>query len=153
MSRKALFPGSFDPVHLGHVYVVKQALNLFDEIIVAIGTNSNKKAMFSMEDRISWLEASFASESGVSIATYEGLTVDFCRQVDAQFILRGLRNATDFQYEKGIAQMNHALYPDIETVFLLTAPELSAINSTIVRDIAKHDGDTSKFVPPGVKIH
>lgn len=152
MAQKALFPGSFDPIHTGHVYVIKRALNLFEEVVVAIGHNANKESMFSLEQRQQWLQDVFEHKAGVIIETYQGLTVDFCRKVDAQFIVRGLRSVADFQYEQAIAQMNRAMYPDIETVFLLTSPELSAINSTIIRDVIRHGGDASMFVPEEVQF-
>lgn len=152
MLRKAVFPGSFDPVTLGHYSIVIQALPLFDEIVVAIGENTNKKYLFNLEQRIEHLKQAFGHISQVSIMSYSGLTVDFCKKIDARFILRGLRNTTDFEYEKAIAQMNKSMAPEIETILLITEPQYSAINSTIVRDIIIHGGNVQNFLPKGVKI-
>lgn len=152
MANRALFPGSFDPFHLGHENLVIRALDLFDEIIVGIGHNTNKQNLFDVETRTGWVKELFAGESRVSVGSYSGLTVDYCRHVDAKYILRGLRNTADYQFEQSIAQMNRALETEIETIFLLTAPEYSAINSTILRDIIRHEGDVSKFVPPAITI-
>ena len=151
MKKIALFPGSFDPFTLGHEAIVKRALPLFDEIIIAIGYNSEKAGFFSVEKRIEWIEQVFAKESKISVASYEGLTVDFCKKTDANFILRGLRNSTDFQYEQTVAQMNKIM-SGIETVLLLTDPELSALTSTVVRDIIRHNGDVSMFVPKEINL-
>ena len=148
----ALFPGSFDPITLGHVDVIKRALPLFDKIVVAIGTNANKKYMFSLEQRMGWIEKSFSGESKIDVVTYEGLTIEFARSVDAQFLLRGLRNPADFEFEKAISNANQKMAPDIETVFLLTSPETSFISSSIVRDVIKNGGDYSVFVPEGVEV-
>ena len=148
----ALFPGSFDPITLGHVDVIKRALPLFDKIVVAIGTNANKKYMFSLEQRMGWIEKSFSGESKIDVVTYEGLTIEFARSVDAQFLLRGLRNPADFEFEKAISNAKQKMAPDIETVFLLTSPETSFISSSIVRDVIKNGGDYSVFVPEGVEV-
>ncbi len=153
MANIAVFPGSFDPITKGHENIVKRALPLFDKVIVAVGVNSSKKYLFSLEQRMEWIKATFNFEPKVSVETYEGLTVRFCLEKQAGFIIRGLRNAGDFQFEKGIAQMNRDLVSGIDTVFLVTAPELSAINSTIVRDIIRNDGDVSKFVPNAIEIN
>jgi pantetheine-phosphate adenylyltransferase len=147
----ALFPGSFDPITLGHVDVIKRALPLFDKIVVAIGINANKKYMFSLEQRMSWIKESFAEESKIEVVTYEGLTIDFARTVGAKFLLRGLRNPADFEFEKAISRANQKMANDIETVFLLTSPETSFISSSIVRDVMRNGGEYSMFVPEVVK--
>jgi len=152
MKTTAVFPGSFDPITKGHESIVKRAAALFDEIVIAIGINSTKEYYFPLEKRIEWLNKVFANEPKVRIEKYEGLTIDFCKKINAKYILRGLRTSADFEFERGIAQMNKAMMPDIETVFILTTPELSAINSTIVRDILKNDGDVSQFVPREVDL-
>lgn len=152
MKRIALFPGSFDPITLGHESLVKRALPLFDEIIIAIGENSEKKYMFSVEQRISWIEKVFQNESKVRVSTYSGLTVNFCRKIGAQFILRGLRTGADFEFERGIGQVNLVLAANIETVFLLTDAEFTPITSSIVREVIRHGGDISRLVPEAVNI-
>ncbi|MGX7668503.1 pantetheine-phosphate adenylyltransferase [Flavobacterium pedocola] len=149
--RKAIFPGSFDPITLGHFDIIKRALPLFDEIVVAIGINAEKKYMFSLEDRQKFIEESFKDEPKVSVITYEGLTIDLCHKLGAQFILRGLRNPADFEFEKAIAHTNRQL-SDIETVFLLTAIDTSHISSSIVRDVIRNGGDYTFLVPQSVKI-
>lgn len=143
----AIFPGSFDPVTIAHVDILKRSLSLFDKVIIGIGTNSTKQPMLSLETRISILEAVFKDESKIEIAPYEGLTIEFCKQVQANYMLRGIRTVSDFEYEKAIAQMNHALEPSIESIFILSNPGYSSISSTIVRDILRHKGDVSKFIP------
>lgn len=152
MKRIALFPGSFDPITLGHESLVKRALPLFDEIVVAIGENSEKKYMFSIEQRISWIENVFQNEPKVRVSTYNGLTVNFCKKIGAQFILRGLRTGADFEFERGIGQVNLLLSNNIETVFLLTDAQFTPISSSIVREVIRHGGDISKLVPDAVKI-
>lgn len=152
MKRIALFPGSFDPITLGHESLVKRALPLFDEIVVAIGENSEKKYMFSIEQRISWIENVFQNEPKVRVSTYNGLTVNFCKTIGAQFILRGLRTGADFEFERGIGQVNLLLSNNIETVFLLTDAQFTPISSSIVREVIRHGGDISKLVPDAVKI-
>ena len=148
----ALFPGSFDPITLGHLDVIKRALPLFDKIIVAIGTNANKNYMFSLEQRMSWIETSFSGENKIEVLTYEGLTIDFAKSVGAQFLLRGLRNPADFEFEKAISLANQKMASDIETVFLLTSSETSFISSSIVRDVIRNGGDYSLFVPDVVIV-
>ena len=150
MEKIAVFPGSFDPVTIGHQAIVKRACKVFDKIIIAIGDNSEKKGYFDIGRRMAWIDKVFASEPKVSVARYTGLTVDFCKEVNATFILRGLRTSADFEFERGIGQMNKKLHPEIETVFLLSAPELTPISSSIVRDILRHGGDVSRFVPAEV---
>ena len=147
----AVFPGSFDPITLGHVDIVERALPLFDKIIVALGRNATKNYMFPESQRVAWLEETFKGESKISIAQYSGLTTKFCSEVGAQFILRGLRNPADFEFEKAIAQTNRKLKGDLETVFLLTSSGLSAISSSIVRDVIRNNGDYQQFVPKAVQ--
>ncbi len=148
--RVAIFPGSFDPITKGHENILRRALPLFDEIIIAIGKNSSKQNYFSLEQREKWIKQVFANEPKVRVESYTGLTIDFCKKVNAGFILRGLRTSADFEFEKSIAQNNNIMAPQIETIFILPIPELSAINSTIVRDIIRNGGDASPFVPKGV---
>lgn len=149
--RRAIFPGSFDPITLGHFDIIKRGVKLFDEVIVAIGVNADKKYMFSLEERKAFIESSFKNEDKVKVVTYKGLTVDFCKDIDAQFILRGLRNPADFEFEKAIAHTNRKL-SKIETVFLLTAAKTSFISSSIVRDVIRNNGDYSKLVPNSVVV-
>jgi len=150
--RKAVFPGSFDPITIGHVDLVKRALPLFDEIIVAIGVNSQKQTLFSVEERKQWIERVFEGEPKVRVDIFEGLTVHFCKKVSAHYILRGLRNASDFDYEKTISQLNHIVGDNVETLFLISKPEFSHISSTIVREIIKGGGNAKPFLPDGVKF-
>ncbi|UAB81375.1 pantetheine-phosphate adenylyltransferase [Marixanthomonas sp. SCSIO 43207] len=146
MTKRAVFPGSFDPITLGHVDIIKRALPLFDEIIIAIGVNAQKKYMFSLEERKHFIETAFNEYESVQVKTYTGLTADFCKAENAQFILRGLRNTADFTYEQTIAQAN-AKVMDVESLFLLASPAVSYISSSIVRDIARNGGDYSALVP------
>lgn len=150
--KQAVFPGSFDPITVGHVDLVKRAIPLFDQVVVAIGTNTQKKYLFSLERRIRWLEDVFASEEKVIIRSYEGLTAHYCKSIGARYMLRGLRNASDFDYEKTISQLNHIVGGDLETVFLISQPQFSHISSTIVREIIKGDGDASPFLPPEISL-
>jgi pantetheine-phosphate adenylyltransferase len=152
MMKRAVFPGSFDPITTGHVDLVRRALPLFDEIIIAIGVNSQKQTLFPVEDRKKWIETVFADEPRISVDVFEGLTVHFCKKADAHFLLRGLRNASDFDYEKTISQLNHIVGDDIETVFLISKPEFSHISSTIVREIIKGRGNAKPFLPDGVQF-
>jgi pantetheine-phosphate adenylyltransferase len=152
MSHIAVFPGSFDPFTKGHESIVQRVLPLFDEIIVAIGVNSHKNYYFSLEKREQWIRDTFAGETKVKVMNFQGLTIDFCRKHNARFIVRGLRTTADLEFEKAIAQMNKALAPEIETLFILPTPELSAINSTIIRDIVRNGGDASPFVPASVDL-
>ncbi len=149
--KRALFPGSFDPITLGHYDIIKRGIKLFDEVVVAIGINADKNYMFSLEDRKQFIEESFKNEPKVKIVTYQGLTIDFCKEIDAQFILRGLRNPADFEFEKAIAHTNRKL-SNIETVFLLTAARTSYISSSIVRDVIRNNGDYTVLVPESVKV-
>ena len=149
--KRAIFPGSFDPITLGHYDIIKRGITLFDEIIVAIGVNADKKYMFSLEERQKFIEDTFADEPRIKVMTYEGLTVDFCQKIDVEFILRGLRNPADFEFEKAIAHTNRDLAP-IETVFLLTSARTSYIASSIVRDVIRNNGDYTKLVPKSVRV-
>ena len=151
MSRIALFPGSFDPITLGHVDIIERAVPLFDEIKIAVGTNSAKNYLFPLQQRVEWIEQTFAHEHKISVITYEGLTVDFAREQGVQFLLRGLRNPADFEFEKAIAQANREMVPDLETVFLLTSARYAYISSSIVREVYNHGGDFQKFVPATVQ--
>ncbi|MCB0442687.1 MAG: pantetheine-phosphate adenylyltransferase [Flavobacterium sp.] len=149
--KKAIFPGSFDPITLGHFDIIQRGISLFDEVIVAIGVNAEKKYMFSLEERKLFIEKAFLNEPKVRVITYEGLTIDLCRKEKADFILRGLRNPADFEFEKAIAHTNRKL-SKIETVFLLTASKTSYISSSIVRDVIRNGGDYSVLVPESVKV-
>jgi len=148
-SNTAVFPGSFDPLTLGHVDIIQRALRLFEKLIIAIGVNSEKKSMFSLEDRIAAIKSTFEGETKIEVTSYSGLTIDFCKSVNANYLVRGLRNPADFEFEKAIANTNRAL-SDIDTVFLLTTSGKSFISSSIVREIVKYNGDISKLVPEAV---
>jgi pantetheine-phosphate adenylyltransferase len=147
MKNVAVFPGSFDPITIGHESVIKRAYPLFDELYVAIGINSDKKGFFPVDQRIDWIKQVFTDMPQIKVIEYEGLTVDLCKKIGAQYILRGLRTSADFEFERSIGQVNKKLFNDIETVFFLTLPEHTSINSSIVRDILRHGGDASGFVP------
>ena len=147
--RRAVFPGSFDPITLGHIDIIKRALPLFDEIIIAIGVNTEKKYMYSLEDRERFIEESLAKEPKIKVKTYQGLTANFCKSENAAFLLRGLRNSGDFTYEQSIAQTNNSM-TGVESVFLMCAPALSHISSSIVRDVKRNGGDISGLVPEAV---
>ncbi len=152
MNRVAIFPGSFDPVTKGHESIVLRALPMFEKIIVAVGVNAEKKGFFPVDKRVEWLKRVFDAYPEIQVQTYSGLTVDFCKKHNIGFILRGLRTSADFEFERSIGQVNKMMYPDVETVFLLTTPEHTAINSSIVRDIIRNHGDASPFVPHQVKF-
>jgi pantetheine-phosphate adenylyltransferase len=143
----AVFPGSFDPITNGHIDLVKRCAPLFDKIIVAVGINSVKEGLFSLEQRLHWLEKVFKNESHIKVGSFEGLTVNYCKIEKAQYLVRGLRNASDFDYEKTISQLNNIIGDNVETVFFISKPEYSHISSTIVREIIKGKGDISTFVP------
>jgi pantetheine-phosphate adenylyltransferase len=145
--KTALFPGSFDPVTKAHVDIIKRSVGLFDKLYIGIGDNSSKKGLLSMEKREQMLRAVFENEPKIHVIVYEGLTVEFCKSIGATYMIRGIRTVSDFEYEKAIAQMNHALAPDIESIFIVSKPGYSSISSTIVRDILRHNGDVSQFIP------
>ncbi len=143
----ALFPGSFDPVTKAHVDILRRAIPLFDKVVIGIGLNSTKAAFLDLDRRKGMLEAVFGDEQKVEVATYEGLTVEFCKKIGASYMIRGIRTVSDFEYEKAIAQMNHALVPEIESIFIVSKPGYSSISSTIVRDIMRNNGDVRQFIP------
>jgi len=147
MKKIALFPGSFDPITVAHIDILKRALPLFDEVVVGIGLNNTKQGFISNEKKEEMLQLVFQHEPKFKVATYEGLTVEYCKQIGAQYMIRGIRSASDFEYEKAISQMNQSMHPDIESVFIISRPGYSAISSTIVRDILRNGGDISQFVP------
>jgi pantetheine-phosphate adenylyltransferase len=147
MQRICLFPGTFDPLTLGHVDIIDRALPLFDKIIVGIGSNYSKGPMFSAEQRLQWIKEIYKNEPKVGGAVYDGLTVEFCKKINAKFILRGIRYVSDFEYEKTIADANRALDKSIETIFLTGEPKYTSVASTIVRDIIRNGGDASAFLP------
>lgn len=152
MQRTCLFPGTFDPITLGHVDVIERAVNMFDRLVIGIGTNASKQPMFTIEQRIGWMKEIFKNEPRIEVAGYEGLTVEYCKTLGAHFILRGIRYISDFEYEKAIADMNRMLAPDIETVFLTCSPLYSTISSTLVRDVIRNGGDAGMFMPKEVKF-
>jgi pantetheine-phosphate adenylyltransferase len=152
MDKIAVFPGSFDPFTVGHESIVKRALLLFDRVIIAVGENAEKKNLFSIEMRMKMILKVFEGENRVEITRFSGLTVEFCRKHNARYIVRGLRTAVDFEYERAMGHMNWKMAPEIDTVFLLTSTEHTPVNSTIVRDIIKHGGDASMFVPASINI-
>lgn len=147
MTKIAVFPGSFDPITNGHIDLVRRFAPLFDKIIVAVGVNSAKKGLFTLEQRLEWLEQVFEQDKNVEVGSFEGLTVNYCKEKNAQYLIRGLRNASDFDYEKTISQLNSIIGMGLETVFFISKPEFSHISSTIVREIIKGGGDISSFVP------
>ena len=148
----AVFPGSFDPITLGHVDIVKRAIPFFDKIIIGIGVNIDKKYMFPLNSRIEWISKVFQDEDKISVESYSGLTVDFCKKVNAKYIIRGLRTSADFEFERIIGQVNKSLYPEIETIYLLSANQFTPLNSSIVRDIFINGGDVSQFIPAGITL-
>jgi pantetheine-phosphate adenylyltransferase len=152
MKKIAVFPGSFDPFTIGHESIVRRALGMFDEIIIAVGANALKKSFYPVETRKKMISKVFSDEPRIKVDHYEGLTVDYCKKHGARFLLRGLRTAADFEFERAIAQVNKAMAPDIESVFILTSPEHTPINSTIVRDIIRSGGDASRFVPSSINL-
>jgi pantetheine-phosphate adenylyltransferase len=152
MKKIAVFPGSFDPFTIGHEAIIRRAMGLFDEIIIAVGANALKKNFYSLETRKEMISKVFEKEPRVRVDHYEGLTVDYCKNNGAGYLLRGLRTSADFEFERAIGQVNKSMAPGIESVFLLTAPEHSYINSSIVRDIIINGGDASKFVPAAINL-
>ena len=150
--KTAIFPGSFDPITIGHTDIINRALPLFDKIIIAIGHNTTKKYLFPLEQRKEWLEKLFINNNKIEVASYEGLTIDFCKANNVNYILRGFRNAIDFEYEKAIAQMNNSMSLEIETICLFCKPEHAHISSTIVREIIINKGDVRQFLPKGLKL-
>ncbi|HVI47373.1 MAG TPA: pantetheine-phosphate adenylyltransferase [Chitinophaga sp.] len=148
--RICLFPGTFDPITLGHTDVINRGLDLFDKLVVGIGINSSKTPMFQLEERIAWIREIYKDDSRVEVEAYSGLTIDCCRRIGAKFILRGIRYVSDFEYEKAIADVNRTIAPDIETIFLTTTPQYSSVASTLVRDIHRHGGDVTPFLPKEV---
>ena len=151
MESIALFPGSFDPITKGHVDIINRSINLFEKIIVGVGINSGKQPMFDVDQRVTWINEIFKNNSKVEAQAYEGLTINFCKKIGANFILRGVRYVSDFEYEKGIADMNRILAGDIETFFLTSSPEYSTVSSTLVRDVIRHGGDVRIFLPDEVQ--
>jgi pantetheine-phosphate adenylyltransferase len=151
MERICLFPGTFDPVTLGHIDVISRAVDLFDKLIIGIGINSSKQPMFSVEQRAGWIQEIYKNDPRIEVTGYEGLTVDFCRKKNAHYILRGIRYISDFEYEKAIADMNRMLAQDIETIFLTCSPLYSTISSTLVRDVIRNGGNATMFLPEEVK--
>ena len=150
--RICLFPGSFDPITNGHLDIINRSLHLFDKLVIGIGINSGKQPMFTTEQRVQWIEEVFRKEPKVEVRAYEGLTVTCCKEIGAQFILRGVRYVSDFEYEKAIADMNRMLEPGVESIFLPCTPEYSTISSTLVRDVIRNGGDVSRFVPKEVGL-
>lgn len=151
MQRICLFPGSFDPITKGHVDIIRRSITLFDKMVVGIGINSNKQPMFTTEQRTDWIREVFKEDSRVEVAAYEGLTVNFCREIGARFILRGVRYVSDFEYERAIADMNRMLEPGLETIFLNSSPEYATVSSTLVRDVIRNNGRVDMFIPEAVK--
>lgn len=152
MSRIALFPGSFDPITLGHENIIRRALPLFDKIIIAVGENANKQYMFPLGKRMQWIRETFEGETKIEVETYSGLTIDFAVEKNVDFLLRGIRNPADFEFEKAIAQANREMNPNLETVFLLTSARYAYISSSIVRDVFRNNGDHSLFVPKAIRL-
>ena len=149
--RRAIFPGSFDPITLGHQDIIERSISLFDEIIIAVGTNSDKKYMFTLAQRINFITDTFAENKSISVTSYKGLTIEFCKKSNADFIIRGLRNPADFEFEKAIAHTNRTL-SEIETVFFLTTAKTSFISSSIVREVISNQGNYTKLVPSAVRV-
>lgn len=147
MNQIAIFPGSFDPITKGHESIILRSLSMFDKVIVALGVNADKKSMFNAEQRLQFLKKVFHSYSQIEVISYSGLTTDLCKKMDIHFILRGLRSAADFEFERSIAQMNKKLFPEIETVFMLALPEFDVLSSSLLRDIYRNGGDITPFIP------
>ncbi len=153
MSKIAIFPGSFDPITLGHQDIIERASKLFDQVVISIGENSQKKYLFDIDQRIKWIEQIFKDDKNVSVKCYSGLTVDYCKAIGAKYIVRGVRTTADFDYEKNIAQLNQKMSPDIETILITSKPEYSHISSTIVREIIINKGNTSSFLPQELRLN
>jgi len=151
MKRIALFPGTFDPITIGHVNIIERAMPMFDEIVVGIGHNSSKATLFKIEQRVNWVNSIFSNVAKVRAEVYEGLTVNFCDKIEANYILRGIRTMADFDYEKNIAQMNKLIHPQTETIFLMCDPTFTPISSSVVRDLIRNGGDAAMFLPKEVK--
>ncbi|HQE11627.1 MAG TPA: pantetheine-phosphate adenylyltransferase [Flavipsychrobacter sp.] len=152
MQRICLFPGTFDPITLGHVDIINRAASLFDKLYIGIGLNTSKQPMFSIEQRKHWMQDIFKQDNRIEVISYEGLTINYCQKLQAKYILRGIRSIGDFEFEKAIGDMNRMLAPDIETIFLACAPEYSTISSTVVRDVIRNHGDVSKFIPKEIQF-
>lgn len=150
--KSALFPGSFDPITIGHTDIIDRALPLFDKIFIGVAVNSNKQPMFSLEQRLQWIKDVYGDNPKIEAVHYQGLTASYCKSMDIRFILRGIRYVSDFEYEKSIADVNRALDKDLETIYLTCSPEYSFYSSTLVRDILRNGGDATKFLPKGMKI-
>ncbi len=150
MQRIALFPGTFDPITIGHIDIIDRAIPLFDKLIIGIGRNANKAAMFSEDQRMEWINEIYNNNPNVEAVIYDGLTINCCKRVGANFILRGIRYVNDFEYEKAIADMNRSLDHNIETVFLTCLPQYTSVASTLVRDVIRNGGDARQFLPPAV---
>ena len=152
MQRICLFPGTFDPITKGHVDVIERTISLFDKMVIGIGINSSKQPMFPLEQRVAWIRDVFRGDPRIEVTSYEGLTINFCNQIDARYILRGIRYISDFEYEKAIADMNRMLEPRIETIFLTCSPLYSTISSTLVRDVIRNGGNAAMFMPDEIKL-
>ncbi|MEI8278954.1 MAG: pantetheine-phosphate adenylyltransferase [Bacteroidota bacterium] len=152
MQRICLFPGTFDPITLGHVDVIERSVSLFDKLVIGVGSNASKQPMFSEEQRVNWMKELFKDDPRIEIVGYKGLTINFCKEIGAKYILRGIRYVSDFEYEKAIADMNRMLDHEIETIFLTCSPLYSTISSTLVRDVIRNGGDVSQFVPKGIHL-
>jgi len=152
MERICLFPGTFDPITMGHVDVIERAVSLFDKLVIGVGINSSKLPMFTLEQRTSWISEIFGNDPRIVVTGYEGLTVDYCQKINAHYILRGIRYIADFEYEKAIADMNRMLAPGIETIFLTCSPQYSTISSTLVRDVIRNGGNYGLFIPEQVRF-
>jgi len=153
MKRVAVFPGSFDPVSSGHIHIAQKASNLFDEVFIAIGENTSKQCMFNIDKRLQWIKHATAQMKNIHVVCFTGLTVELCRKIDARFIARGVRNASDLEYERAIADTNLRLAPEIQTVFLLSDPDQTSVRSTILRELIRNKSDVSMFLPAGIDVY